>query len=113
LKVADAKSITSRFSRVGTWYEPLETSAKTCLSGSCLSRFAGFKAPFLKLAPPGAGFVDRSPMRAAGFKNSTEKARRYLLATVGNKAPSELQDGCFEPGRIALDHLLEDSVLST
>src|SRR5580698_3495277 len=37
-------------------------------------------------------FVDSSPMRAAGFKDSTEKARRYLSAAVGNAAPSELQD---------------------
>ncbi len=30
-------------------------------------------------------FVDSSPMRAAGFKDSSEKARRYFAATVGNK----------------------------
>src|ERR1700688_496280 len=56
-------------------------------------------------------FVDSSPMRAAGFKDSTEKARRYLAATVGNKAPSELQDAYIEQGRVALDYLLRHSEL--
>jgi hypothetical protein len=56
-------------------------------------------------------FVDSSPMRAAGFEDSTEKARRYFAATVGNKAPSELQDAYIEQGRVALDYLLEHSDL--
>lgn len=56
-------------------------------------------------------FVDSSPMRAAGFKDSTEKARRYLAATVGNKAPAELQDAYVEQGRVALDFLLRHSDL--
>ena len=56
-------------------------------------------------------FVDSTPMRAAGFKDSTEKARRYLSATVGNAAPSELQDAYVEQGRIALDYLLKHSDL--
>jgi succinate dehydrogenase/fumarate reductase flavoprotein subunit len=56
-------------------------------------------------------FVDSSPMRAAGFEDSTEKARRYFAATVGNKAPSELQDAYIEQGRVALDYLLKHSDL--
>jgi hypothetical protein len=56
-------------------------------------------------------FVDSTPMRAAGFKDSTEKARRYLSAAVGNAAPSELQDAYVEQGRIALDYLLKHSDL--
>jgi hypothetical protein len=56
-------------------------------------------------------FVDSTPMRAAGFKDSTEKARRYLSATVGNAAPSELQDAYVEQGRVALDYLLKHSNL--
>ena len=34
-------------------------------------------------------FVDSTPMQAAGFKDSSDKARRYFAATVGTKAPSE------------------------
>jgi succinate dehydrogenase/fumarate reductase flavoprotein subunit len=56
-------------------------------------------------------FVDSSPMRVAGFEDSTEKARRYFAATVGNKAPSELQDAYIEQGRVALDYLLKHSDL--
>src|SRR5882757_3782248 len=56
-------------------------------------------------------FVDSSPMRAAGFEDSSEKARRYFAATVGNKAPAELQDAYIEQGRVALDYLLKHSDL--
>jgi succinate dehydrogenase/fumarate reductase flavoprotein subunit len=56
-------------------------------------------------------FVDSTPMRAAGFKDSTENARRYLSATVGNAAPSALQDAYVEQGRVALDYLLKHSNL--
>ena len=56
-------------------------------------------------------FVDSSPMRAAGFEDSAEKARRYFSATVGNKAPAELQDAYIEHGRVALDYLLKHSDL--
>ena len=50
-------------------------------------------------------------MRAAGFDDSFAKARRYFSATVGNSAPSELQDAYIEQGRVALDYLLKHSDL--
>lgn len=56
-------------------------------------------------------FVDTTPMRTAGFKDSAENARRYLSATVGNAAPSALQDAYVEQGRVALDYLLKHSDL--
>jgi hypothetical protein len=56
-------------------------------------------------------FVDSTPMRAAGFEDSTEKARRYFSATVGNSAPADLQDAYVEQGRVALDYLLKHSDL--
>jgi succinate dehydrogenase/fumarate reductase flavoprotein subunit len=56
-------------------------------------------------------FVDSSPMRDAGFEDSTEKARRYFAASVGNKAPAELQEAYIEQGRVALDYLLKNSDL--
>jgi succinate dehydrogenase/fumarate reductase flavoprotein subunit len=56
-------------------------------------------------------FVDSEPMRAAGFKDSFEKARRYFAATVGNSVARSLQDAYIEQGRVALDYLLRHSEL--
>jgi succinate dehydrogenase/fumarate reductase flavoprotein subunit len=56
-------------------------------------------------------FVDSEPMRAAGFKDSFEKARRYFVATVGNSVARSLQDAYIEQGRVALDYLLRHSEL--
>jgi succinate dehydrogenase/fumarate reductase flavoprotein subunit len=56
-------------------------------------------------------FVDSEPMRAAGFKDSFEKARRYFAATVGNSVPRRLQDAYIEQGRVALNYLLRHSEL--
>jgi FAD binding domain len=56
-------------------------------------------------------FVDSEPMRAAGFKDSFEKARRYFAATVGTSVARSLQDAYIEQGRVALDYLLRHSEL--
>jgi succinate dehydrogenase/fumarate reductase flavoprotein subunit len=56
-------------------------------------------------------FVDSEPMRAAGFKDSFERARRYFVATVGNSVARSLQDAYIEQGRVALDYLLRHSEL--
>src|SRR5712672_4391607 len=56
-------------------------------------------------------FVDSQPMRAVGFEDSFEKARRYFAATVGNSVARSLQDAYIEQGRIALDYLLHHSEL--
>ena len=56
-------------------------------------------------------FVDSQPMRAAGFEDSFEKARRYFAATVGNTVARSLQDAYIEQGRVALDYLLRHSEL--
>lgn len=56
-------------------------------------------------------FVDSEPMRAAGFKDSFEKASRYFAATVGNSVARSLQDAYIEQGRVALDYLLRHSQL--
>ncbi len=56
-------------------------------------------------------FVDSEPMRAAGFKDSFEKARGYFAATVGNSVARSLQDAYIEQGRVALDYLLRHSEL--
>ena len=56
-------------------------------------------------------FVDSEPMRAAGFKDSFEKARRYFAATVGNSVSRSLQDAYIQQGRVALDYLLRHSEL--
>src|SRR5246127_1785766 len=56
-------------------------------------------------------FVDSAPMRAAGFEDSFEKARRYFAVTVGNSVGHPLQDAYIEQGRVALDYLLRHSEL--
>jgi succinate dehydrogenase/fumarate reductase flavoprotein subunit len=56
-------------------------------------------------------FVDSQPMRAVGFEDSFEKARRYFAATVGNSVARSLQDAYIEQGRVALDYLLHHSEL--
>jgi len=56
-------------------------------------------------------FVDSGPMRAAGFEDSFDKARRYFAATVGSSVARSLQDAYIEQGRVALDYLLRHSEL--
>ncbi|WP_081259511.1 FAD-dependent oxidoreductase [Burkholderia territorii] len=56
-------------------------------------------------------FVDSTPMRTAGFKDSAESARRYFDAAVGTIAGRDLQDAYIREGRVALDYLLRHSEL--
>ncbi|KWF68754.1 FAD-dependent oxidoreductase [Burkholderia pseudomultivorans] len=57
-------------------------------------------------------FVDSTPMRAAGFKDSAESARRYFDAAVGAVVGRDLQDAYIHEGRVALDYLLRHSELA-
>ncbi|WP_269501286.1 FAD-binding protein [Burkholderia sp. IMCC1007] len=56
-------------------------------------------------------FVDSSPMRTAGFKDSLDNARKYFAATVGATVDRSLQETYISHGRVALDYLLRESEL--
>jgi len=56
-------------------------------------------------------FVDSTPMQAAGFKDSSDKARKYFAATVGSSVERSLQEAYILQGRVALDYLLRHSEL--
>jgi succinate dehydrogenase/fumarate reductase flavoprotein subunit len=56
-------------------------------------------------------FVDSAPMRAAGFKDSFDKARKYFANTVGTSVERSLQDAYIREGRAALDYMLRNSAL--
>ena len=56
-------------------------------------------------------FVDSTPMQAAGFKDSFDKARKYFAATVGSSVERSLQEAYILQGRVALDYLLRHSEL--
>src|SRR5690348_16768678 len=56
-------------------------------------------------------FVDSTPMQAAGFEDSFDKARKYFAATVGSTVDRSLQDAYISQGRVALDYLVRHSEL--
>ena len=56
-------------------------------------------------------FVDSTPMRAGGFEDSVDKARKYFAATVGSSVDRSLQDAYISQGRAALDYLVQHSEL--
>ncbi|MGF6780999.1 FAD-dependent oxidoreductase [Paraburkholderia sp. GAS334] len=56
-------------------------------------------------------FVDSAPMRAAGFKDSFDKARQYFARTVGTSVDRSLQEAYILKGRVALDYMLRNSAL--
>jgi succinate dehydrogenase/fumarate reductase flavoprotein subunit len=56
-------------------------------------------------------FVDSTPMQAAGFKDSPDKARQYFAATVGDTVDRSLQEAYISQGRVALDYMLRHSEL--
>jgi hypothetical protein len=56
-------------------------------------------------------FVDSAPMRAAGFKDSFDKARKYFAKTVGTSVDRSLQEAYILEGRAALDYMLRNSEL--
>lgn len=56
-------------------------------------------------------FVDSSSMRAAGFQDSSDKARKYFASTVGTTVDHSLQEAYITEGRTALDYMLRNSAL--
>ncbi|KXU88191.1 FAD-binding protein, partial [Caballeronia megalochromosomata] len=56
-------------------------------------------------------FVDSTPMRSAGFKDSVDKAQQYFAATVGDTVDRSLQEAYISQGRVALDYMLRNSEL--
>ncbi|SOE94608.1 Succinate dehydrogenase/fumarate reductase, flavoprotein subunit [Burkholderia sp. D7] len=56
-------------------------------------------------------FVDSTPMQAAGFKDSFDKARKYFANTVGASVERSLQEAYIREGRAALDYMLRNSAL--
>ncbi|SAK61986.1 FAD-binding protein [Caballeronia ptereochthonis] len=56
-------------------------------------------------------FVDSTPMRSAGFKDSFDKARQYFAATIGDTVDRSLQEAYISQGRVALDYMLRNSEL--
>ncbi|MGA7777522.1 MAG: FAD-binding protein [Paraburkholderia sp.] len=56
-------------------------------------------------------FVDSSPMQAAGFQDSSDKARKYFAGTVGTSVDRSLQEAYITEGRTALDYMLRNSAL--
>lgn len=56
-------------------------------------------------------FVDSTPMQAAGFKDSFDKARQYFAKTVGTSVDRSLQEAYILNGRVALDYMLRNSAL--
>src|SRR6266850_7236338 len=46
-------------------------------------------------------FVDSTPMQAAGFEDSSDKARKYFAATVGSTVDRLLQEAYISQGRVA------------
>jgi succinate dehydrogenase/fumarate reductase flavoprotein subunit len=56
-------------------------------------------------------FVDSTPMQAAGFKDSFDKARQYFARTVGTSVDRSLQEAYILNGRVALDYMLRNSAL--
>jgi succinate dehydrogenase/fumarate reductase flavoprotein subunit len=56
-------------------------------------------------------FVDSTPMQAAGFKDSFDKAQKYFDRTVGTSVDRSLQEAYIHEGRAALDYLLRNSAL--
>jgi hypothetical protein len=56
-------------------------------------------------------FVDSTPMQAAGFADSSDKARKYFAATVGSTVDRPLQEAYISQGRVALDYLVQHSEL--
>jgi hypothetical protein len=56
-------------------------------------------------------FVDSTPMQAAGFTDSFDKARKYFAGTVGTSVDASLQEAYIREGRQALDYMLRNSEL--